>query len=268
MLGGEFERFRSPERSDTLLTLPMVAEAEFSSPQLIPLECPDRCDGDRREFVWRNRGDVGPLALEWSEAFAGSILCDGAPVRPERSLRRFDDQCLGVTLPDSAARSGEHKLIFDGAWIKHTPPRLGGDVDVGLWTDRPSENLVRRFYNLEIRAPRRKVLELAPRRRRLFAGTSLGSQGQLFYDGETTFTWRFTLAEAASLIDLGDTRGICEVVLDVGEKVRSIFSPRLVPMRISAGDHELRITLYGSLGASLEGGNADVRLGRDIRICR
>ena len=141
-------------------------------------------------------------------------------------------------------------------------------IEVALWVDRPSAVKVVRTYNLGVFAPQRYTLELRRRRSRLTVGIPLGEQGELFYDGASVWRWRFTLDRAASGLDLRGTCGVCDVVLDGRPARRLVAEPYIVEGEIPAGEHELEITLYGSLGARLEGGNADVRLPRTIRLFR
>ena len=267
VLGGPDERFRPPAAGQTVLTLPMFAEAEFAAPQRIPLDCPKREDGERREFVWRNRGDAGPLLLEWPEVFAGVIECDGAVIRPERRMRFFDDPYVCAELPADASAPGEHRLVFDGPAVPQQSAHLCGRAEVALWTEGTSEKTLAAEYNLALHAPKRYTMELAPRRRRLRLGTPLSEQGELFYEGKTIWTWRFTLDRPASLLDFRGSSGVCDVVLDGVEAGRRIAEPYLMPLTVAPGCHELKIVLYGSLGALLEGGNAEVRLAPVIRLC-
>ena len=267
VFGGPHERFRSPTPAECVLTLPMCARVEFDGPQRILLEVPDRVDGAAREFRWSSRTELPPLFLEWPEAQTGGIFCDGAPVRAERKFRCFDDPYCQAALPASASLPGEHRLRFTGEAVPRQSARLGGDVEVSLWTDSPGDAMPG-SYNLRMVAPRRKELILAPRRRTLAAGMPLGGQGELFYDGATRWRRRFTLPAAASLLDLGGTRGVCDVAVDGGEPVRLIAEPYLVPVELAAGEHELEVVLHGSTGALLEGGNAEVLLGGAIRFLR
>ena len=268
VLGGAGERFRAPVSGKIVATLPRVAEVEFLAQQKIPLECPVCCTDETREFVWRNTEAVGTLYLELPEAFAGSAFCDGVLLHGGKQVECFDERYLSVALPESASSPGEHRITLGGEAVKCSPEYLVGDVEVSLWVDRPSANRVVRSYNLGVFAPQRYTLELRRRRARLTTGVPLGEQGELFYAGASVWRWRFRLDTAASGIDLRGTCGVCDVVLDGRPARRLVAEPYIVDGEISAGEHELEITLHGSLGALFEGGNADIRLPRTIRLFR
>ena len=267
VLGGPEERFRAPVPSATVLTLPMRTAVRYAEPQCIPLECPERETADGAEFVWRNRASVGPLKLQYPVEFAGSIRCDGVPPAPGREVAVFHDRYREVVLPEAVSAPGEHRLTVSEAFPLHCPARLVGDVEVALWTDVP-ERSVRSTYNLDLRRPRRHRLELRPRRNELLLGVPVGEQGGVFYSGPTEWRWSFTLPEAAAGIDLRGVHGVCRVRVDSGPALTLVAEPYLLSTPLAAGPHELEITLYGSLGALLEGGNADVGLPAEIRFYR
>lgn len=268
VLGGDMERFRRPLDAPTVAELPMKTAVEFPASQKIPLECPVDGGAERREFVWRNAENAGALFLEWPEAFSGSIVCDGIVLHGGERIECFDDRYRRAALPESASLPGIHRIVFEGAPTAGQPEYLVGDVEVSLWVDRPSAVRAVRTYNLWVTAPRRYTMELRPRRRECLTGVPLGEQGELFYAGNSVWRWRFSLAEAAAGIDLRGCRGVCDVVLDDLPARRLIAEPYILDCAVPAGEHELRITLHGSLGALLEGGNADVRLARTIRFFR
>lgn len=260
VLGGACETFRVPLPAEVILTLTEPEKVTFDDLQRIPVECLRRTADGTEEFVWHDRGAVGPLALEWPAAFSGLIRCDGQ-ILHGTPVMRFDDPYLRSTLPASASAPGEHRLTFTGVPVKKQPVWLAGAVDVTVSGDGSATVPVLDTYNLKVVAPQHLCIELAPRRTRLTAGVPLGEQGQVFYDGITRWHWHFTLPEKASWIDLGGTRGVCDVSLDGGDARRCIAEPYLLPVDLDAGEHDLDITLYGSPGALLEGGNAVVTLG-------
>ena len=268
VLGGAGERFRAPVSGKTVATLPMTAEVAFLAPQKIPLECSVDGGAARREFVWRNVDAVGELFLEYPEALVGDVLCDGVSLSGGKPVKHFDERYLRIVLPESASAPGEHRITLTGEAVKCSPEYLAGDVEVSLWVDRPSANRVVRSYNLGVFAPQRYTLELRRRSTRLTTGVPLGEQGEIFYEGASVWRWRFTSDTAASGIDLRGTCGVCDIVLDGRPARRLIVEPYIVDGEIPAGEHELTITLHGSLGALFEGGNADIRLPRTIRLFR
>ena len=265
VLGGAEERFRTPLAAETVAELPTEADAAFSAPQRIPLECPNRVDGETREFVWENCAAVGSLALEYPAEFRGTILCDGVPLGAGREIAVFDDRYREIELPPDASACGAHRLVWTGSMPPTCPARLRGDVEVSLIADGKGEAVLS-TYNLTVLRPLRHRMILAPRRRRLRLGELLGAQGEVFYDGDATLTWRFTLPAAASGIDLPGTCGVCDIELDGRPPVRCIAEPYRVMLDIPAGEHELNLTLHGSLGALMEGGNSAVALPDAIRF--
>ena len=265
VLGGPEERFRAPLAAETVAELPPEAAAKFSAPQRIPLECPTRTDGETREFVWENRAALGPLALEYPAEFRGAILCDGIPLGEGREIAVFDDRYREAALPPAASAPGAHRLVWTGTMPTTSPARLRGDVEADVVAEGRGEPVLS-TYNLSVLRPSRYRLRLAPRRSFLRLGVPLGEQGEVFYEGRVTLTWHFTLSAAASGIDLPGTCGVCDVALDGRPPVRCIAEPYRVMLDIPAGEHELELTLHGSLGALLEGGNAAVAPPAAVRL--
>ena len=89
-----------------------------------------------------------------------------------------------------------------------------------------------------------------------------GEQGAVFYDGAITFRWEFDLPEKTSAIALEGASGVCDIVLDGKAAQRVIFEPYTAALEIAPGKHTLEITLYGSAGALLEGGNSNAKPGQ------
>ena len=104
-------------------------------------------------------------------------------------------------------------------------------------------------------------MELSPRRSTMQTGRLTGEQGAVFYDGAITFKWEFELAEKVTTIALPGTSGVCDITLDDQVSQRIIFEPYTAKLEITPGKHTLAITLYGSEGALLEGGNSQVQMG-------
>ncbi|MBE6378934.1 MAG: hypothetical protein E7051_08995 [Lentisphaerae bacterium] len=262
VFGKNILRYRSPENRPVVLALPEKARTTYSDCQRIPLEAPKDQAAAGVVFNWRNDGEVAPLALEVAADYCGKIILDGNEISGGIAAWHWHESVRRIELPAGASAAGKHTLVLDGEFDLNNIPYMLGDVDVKcLLRDPAPGTVVRRIYNLTVAMPKEFELVLSPRSGELKTAIATGDQGALFYDGAITFHWEFELNEKASVIDLSGTSGVCDVKLDGVKQGRIINAPYTLPAVIEPGKHTLDVTLYGSEGALLEGGNCRVVLG-------
>ena len=168
-------------------------------------------------------------------------------------------------LPSKALKTGKHSIIFNEGINLNTIPFLVGNF--GVFTTIPeatNENtkLIRYTYNLKLNKIIGTEVFLTLPPKELDSDVFLGQQGLLFYDKEVTFDWEFNLTQAAKFIKLDGAMGTCNVKIDGCIQKQLIYEPYLLEANLPKGTHKLKITLSGSTGALLEGGNASVKLGK------
>lgn len=262
VFGKNILRYRSPEKSATVLALPENAAVTYSDCQRIPLEALAEQAEKGIVFDWQNTGSIAPLTLEIAADYTGTVKLDGVEISGGSAAWHWHESIRKIELPATASAPGKHTLELIGKIDLNSIAYLSGDVDVKCNISDPTPaGTVRNIYNLTVVMPKKFELELSPRSPMLRTAIATGDQGALFYDGAITYRWDFELAESASLVDLGATSGVCDVVLDGVQKGRIINAPYTLKTHIAPGKHTLQITLYGSQGALLEGGNCRVYLG-------
>ena len=260
VLGGVDEFYRIPETRQSVLTLPESAHVSYNSLQRIPIE-PSNNDAGNFRFSWVNTAELPPLALEVPDQYQGEIFCDDLKLEAANSAMHWHEAVKVYQLPATASQASEHTLEFRGKIDENNIPFLAGEFSAAVINHSTELDDIRSIYNLTVRRAREFTLELSPRRNRMFTNKLTGDQGALFYDGAITFDWEFELDCNVSALALPCTSGVCDVMLDGRFAGRMIFEPHTLAVNIKPGKHTLAITLYGSEGALLEGGNARVQLG-------
>lgn len=261
-----WEHFRSPEKTQPLLELPETASISYSTVQRIPIEPDKTHEGSEFVFEWSNQSELPQLMLEVPVYYQNKICCDGVLLTQFENAEHWHEKVRCFPLPATALQTGKHTLTFEAGIDQKYIPFLAGEFDASAANLSEDTQLVRSTYCLALRRAGKYALELSPRRNTMQVGRLTGEQGALFYDGAITFKWEFELAEKASKIALPGTSGVCDIVLDGKAGKRIIFEPYTTDLEILPGKHTLEITLYGSEGALLEGGNAEVKLGKPMLI--
>jgi len=254
--------FRTPEKCECVLALPDTAQVSYDAVQRIPLETYSKDAGKAFAFAWNNTADLAELVLEVPEYYHGSIKCDSVELAEFSEGMHWHEKVRCYTLPAEALQRGEHVLTFaDGIDHKYIP-FLAGNFDVAVGNPDTSFQLVRSTYCLAVKRAEKYTVELSPRRDTMQSTRLPGEQGAVFYDGAITFRWEFDLPEKTSAIALEGASGVCDIVLDGKAAQRVIFEPYTAALEIAPGKHTLEITLYGSAGALLEGGNSNAKPGQ------
>ncbi len=228
--------------------------------QRIPIE-PSNNDAGNFRFSWVNTAELPPLTLEVPDQYQGEIFCDDLKLEAANSAMHWHEKVKVYKLPATASQAARHTIEFNGVIDSSNIPFLAGEFSAAVINHSTELDDIRSIYNLTVRRAREFTLELSLRRNRMFTNKLTGDQGALFYDGAITFDWEFELDCNVSALALPCTSGVCDVMLDGRFAGRMIFEPHTLAVNLAPGKHTLAITLYGSEGALLEGGNARVQLG-------
>ena len=264
-LGGQYESYRQIRNYNTILELPTSAIVSIHDYQRIPIECTKEEENSSFTFNWNNQENLNSLALEVPFEMDGKILCDEVELKEYTTSQHWHEKVKVYNLPSKALKTGKHSIIFNEGINLNTIPFLVGNF--GVFTTIPeatNENtkLIRYTYNLKLNKIIGTEVFLTLPPKELDSDVFLGQQGLLFYDKEVTFDWEFNLTQAAKFIKLDGAMGTCNVEIDVCIQKQLIYEPYLLEANLPKGTHKLKITLSGSTGALLEGGNASVKLGK------
>lgn len=265
IIGGEFEEFRSPKTGYDILELPSQMEVRFEQPNLIPLWIWKNSSGvtatidksaEKLFFEWENSENIPDLKLRVPTFLNGKMFCDDKELTDGKRIKFFADEYIEFDLKTSSG-TGKHILSLTGGSrtqeIYYNSIYLTGDFNLKLELHNEFNRLYFEIYSLKIFVPEKASFQLSRRSSQLDINKSWGEQGQIFYSGGVKYITGIEISDRNHILNLPDTAGICQVVIDGQLFARSIWPPYSFDLKHLMGKHQLEITIYNTFGNMFEG---------------
>ena len=238
VLGGPYEEYRAPAETTTRRTLPKEAQVRFLAPNLVPFEQTLEVEA------------AAPLALRLlvPEATGGVPALGGVPLEGGAPVREYDDGYLAYAVSLPAGRS---TIRVSAPALFHTPCLLVGDFDATIDRQNDWHHRAFRQYMLDIYAPERMVVRLAPPLAALSTDRGWEQQGRPCYSGAVEYDLgRHDLAQDEWLRLPAVAAVDATLLVDGAEAASRAFAPYLFPL--PAGTHRLALRVTGSMANRLE----------------
>lgn len=262
-------RVTSHFHPDTCMTMPLpdIFKVEWEAANILPLTRWQRINGEACHFSqsdapvifeWENTGSLHNLELwlpremrnqDVKIEINGKILTGGSPMQflADEYLRFLLGHAQGVGIHQIKMTIGKQNSI---AWNNIF---LAGEFAIDLVAHESCKHFWREYYNMCQFLPGQADIRLNHRPKTLNAG-SWTEQGHPFYSGAVKYSCEFTIPESIkdAVLVLPEVESVCQVSLDNEILGKAIWQPYEFKLPVSAGTHQLEITIWNTMANCLE----------------
>lgn len=251
-----------PKTAEKTFDIPLETEAEFTSPNLIPLEYFIGGDGTAAtkeeegnlSFFFDCAEGVETLSLYIPAACFEkglSVIFDGQPLKFCND-KVYDEEYRSAKF-EGGKGAHELKFIKERGFAPYDRVFMTGAFDCDVKADCKEYKHFHSFYNLDLFIPEKAKVTLYSRQNRLRTDKPWSEQGQPFYSGEGIYRFTAEFNEGANyMLTLPKVRDACELYINGKFEGKKVFYPYEFEFYADAGKAEFEIRVTNSLANAFE----------------